>query len=92
MNHFKLDSHQLSLLWRDNNWNNFLNKNEITDDFSKEECGICLEEIKKNGYIQFKNIYQCLDCGNFSHTKCINKVNEDHCLFCYKSSNPSLPI
>ena len=92
INHFKLDIYQMSLLWKDGNWEKFYENHEIEDDYTKEECGVCLDEIEKNGKIRFDSIYQCLDCGNFSHHKCLRKVKEDHCLFCYKSSNPSFPL
>ncbi|VVU95471.1 hypothetical protein CPAV1605_1222 [seawater metagenome] len=76
--------HQLGLLWKDNNWNDFYYKDIKPKDYSQEECGICLEEIEeKKGYINFEKIYQCLDCGCFIHKKCLNKAKEKHCLFCF---------
>ena len=92
INHFKLDIYNLTLLWRNDNWKQFLNEGKLFDDFSEEECGVCLDEIEKNNKIDFKNIYQCLDCGNFSHQKCLKRLKEDHCLYCYKSNKPSLPF
>ncbi len=79
----KIKISQLTLLWKDDNWENFIKNNIINEDFSNEECGICLEEIEQNGKINFSKIYQCLDCGCFVHNKCINKAKEKHCLFCY---------
>ena len=90
---FKLSLDEICLLWRDNNWEKFFkDNNDLPQSYQNEDCGICLEEIEQNGYVNFKKIYQCLDCGNFSHTKCLKQINKDHCIFCYKDNNPSLPF
>ena len=93
LNHFNLNLNQIALLWRENNWEKFIqNNSNLPKSYQNEDCGICLDEIEKNNYIDFKKIYQCLDCGNFSHHKCLKQINKDHCIFCYKENNPSLPF
>jgi hypothetical protein len=88
--HLKLNINQLSLLWQENNWDLLLGNEIPNQDYDDIECGICLDEIKQYGKVKFNNIYQCLECGSFSHTKCLSRINKDHCLFCYTPNNPTL--
>lgn len=86
INILKLNIDQLTLLWRDNNWKNFIiDINKANNDYTKEECGICLENIENNQQIIFSKLFQCLDCGCFSHIKCLSQAKDKHCLFCYTS-------
>ena len=92
LNHFNLNIHQVCLLWREDNWEKFFTKDELPIDYSEEDCGICLEEIQINNKVQFHKLNQCLDCGNFTHLKCLQQIKKDHCIFCYKDNNPSFPL
>ena len=93
LEHFELSLDEICMLFKDDNWTNFFNDNTILPtSYQNEECGICLDEIEQNGYVNFKKICQCLDCGNFSHSKCLKQIKKDHCLYCYKDNNPSFPI
>jgi hypothetical protein len=93
INHYKLSIDELCLLWRDNNWEIFFeDKQKKPNSYLNEDCGICLEEIEQNNYVNFTKIYQCLDCSNFTHHKCLKQINKDHCIFCYKDNKPSLPF
>jgi len=84
--HFKLNLSQLSLLWKDDNWEKFIENHQFIADYSNEECGICLENIeRRDGFNDFNNIYQCLNCTNFIHTKCKKKFKKDECIYCYES-------
>ena len=92
-NHFNLNIHQVCLLWREDNWEKFFYDNtKLPKDYSEEDCGICLEEIQINDTVQFNKLNQCLECGNFTHLKCLKQIKKDHCIFCYKSNNPSFPL
>lgn len=93
MKHFDLSLDEICLLFRNDSWGKFFKDNtDLPKSYQDEDCGICLEEIEQNNYINFKKIYQCLDCGNFSHNKCLKQINKDHCIFCYKDNNPNLPF
>ena len=69
----------------------FCSKLNINKELTKV-CMFVAHKIEQNNYINFKKIYQCLDCGNFSHNKCLKQINKDHCIFCYKDNNPNLPF
>ena len=88
---YKLDLKQISLIWKDDNWEKFINQEiiDFNNKWNEEECGICLDEIitKKFNYY---DIYQCLECGNLMHNKCLRKTEENHCLFCYSSNKSDL--
>ena len=93
MKHFDLSLNEICLLWRNDNWTTFFNDNSnLPKSYKDEDCGICLEEIEQDSYVNFKKFNQCLDCGNFTHHKCLKQINKNHCIFCYKDNNPSLPF
>ena len=42
-------------------------------------CAICLDEIETQ---QKKNIFQCINCNNLFHSKCINLIISNECPLC----------
>ena len=73
--YYKLNYNQLFFLWKNDNYQKLLNKQEF--DYSMEECIVCFDKI--NYYKQF---IQCTLCGICYHNKCINKCKDDKCLNC----------
>lgn len=85
---------ELIYLWINNNHINILNNEKMVILDKDIECSICLEDAGGK-YYNSEKIIHCLECGNFQHRLCLDKVkkqkksNEIVCINCYTNWLPN---
>ena len=77
---YKLNIEDLTFIFKNNNIKNICNKKFLIEDEDKS-CPICLEDCLENR-INYNSLYQCLNCSQLFHKKCLKKYHSEKCPMC----------